>query len=892
MTATSAPGDRAAVASFTVPPIRRLDFAAADFDATLTRLTAFDAVRDPAVSETVAAIIADVRARGDAAVVEYTRRFDRREVSDIAELRLGVAQLDAALAGLPADQRAALEQAAERVRRFHERQRQPSWTYTEADGTRLGQRTTAIDRVGLYVPGGKAAYPSSVLMNAMPATVAGVASRAMVVPTPEGVLNQMVLAAARLGGVDEVWTIGGAQAVAALAHGTESIRAVDKIVGPGNAWVAEAKRQVYGEVGIDMIAGPSEILIIADGSVPADWVAMDLFSQAEHDEMAQAILISPEAAYLDRVAESIARQLPGQPRRDIIARSLADRGALILVPDLARGCEVVNRIAPEHLELAVADPQALFAWIRHAGAIFCGSHSSESLGDYCAGPSHVLPTMRTPRFASPLGVYDFQKRSSIIEVSPAGASRLGPIAATLARTESLEAHARSAEYRIGTGAVAGNGDAAEGAAAGATAGLGAGNAGPPAEAAGRGFVPRLQKLASRITGAALSSEAAGRVALPVAGSVDPLAAAVDEAIGRVVRDEVRAMQGYQVPPSAGFIKLDAMENPFRLPPTLATELGERLGAVAINRYPSPDYAELKAQLAEAFVLPVGAGIVLGNGSDELIAMLCALVARPGATILSPAPSFVMYAMSAQQYGLRHVGVPLAADFSLDRAAMLTAIDNEQPALIFLAWPNNPTGNAFDRETVEAVIARAPGLVVIDEAYEPFAQATWVGDLAHHPNVVVLRTLSKWGLAGLRLGFLVAAPAWAEQLEKLRPPYNVGVLNEAAARFALEHVEVFAEQAAVIRDERAWLVGQLTALAARPGSSVTRVYPSEANFVLIRIDGAAGAGTAVAGRLRDAGVLIKDASRIHPSLENCLRLTVGTPDENRALIDALVQAAVR
>lgn len=867
MTATGRPS-RASADAFALPAIRRLDAGAADFEATLARLTAIDAVRDPALAETVTRIIADVRERGDEALVEYTRRFDRCEVAGIDDLRLGIDALDAALAGLPADQRAALEQAAQRVRRFHERQRQPSWSYVEADGTRLGQRTTPIDRVGLYVPGGKAAYPSSVLMNAMPATVAGVGSRVMVVPTPDGQRNPLVLAAARLAGIEEVWTIGGAQAVAALAYGTARIAAVDKIVGPGNAWVAEAKRQVYGEVGIDMIAGPSEILIVADGSVAPDWIAMDLFSQAEHDELAQAILISPDAGYLERVAESIARQLPGQPRRDIIARSLADRGVLILVPDLARACDVVNRIAPEHLELAVADPQALFDGIRHAGAIFCGSHSSESLGDYCAGPSHVLPTMRTPRFASPLGVYDFQKRSSVIEISAAGANRLGPIAATLARAESLEAHARSAEYRI--------------AAASGTPAAGAGHPGGQGAEAG-GFVPALQRMASRITGAGAG---AGTVAST------PFAAAVDEAVGRIVRDDVRAMQGYHVPPSAGLIKLDAMENPFRLPPSLATELGERLARVAINRYPSPDYQALKDRLAEVFVLPPSAGIVLGNGSDELIAMLCALVARPGVTVMSPAPSFVMYAMSARQYGLRHVDVPLAADFSLDRDAMLAAIDEEQPALIFLAWPNNPTGNAFDRATVEAIIARAPGLVVIDEAYEPFAQATWVGDLAHHPNVAILRTLSKWGVAGLRLGFLVAAPAWTGQLEKLRPPYNVGVLNEAAALFALDHVEVFAEQAAVIRDERAWLIGRLAELAGRPGSSIGTVYPTEANFVLVRIDGGEGAATAVARRLLEAGVLIKDASRIHPSLANCLRLTVGTPDENRALVDALADAALR
>jgi histidinol dehydrogenase len=837
--------------------IRRLDARDPGFDAVLTALTAFEAASDPAVVETVARIIADVRRRGDAAVLEYTRRFDRVSAAAIDDLRLAPSALEAALRSLAPERRAALEAAADRIRRFHERQRQPSWTFTEEDGTRLGQRTTAIDRAGLYVPGGKAAYPSSVLMNAIPAQVAGVGARVMVVPTPEGERNPSVLAAARIAGIDEVWTIGGAQAVAALAFGTASITAVDKIVGPGNQWVAEAKRQVFGQVGIDLIAGPSEILVVADGSVPEDWVAMDLFAQAEHDEMAQAILVSPDGAYLDRVAAAIARLLEGQPRRAIIARSLADRGALIEVPDLATACTLVNRIAPEHLELAVADPAPLLERIRHAGAIFCGSHSSESLGDYCAGPSHVLPTMRTPRFSSPLGVYDFQKRSSLIDISAAGAARLGPIAATLARAESLEAHARSAEFRV------------------------------PATARRIG-------------------DADHAAASAPTGLAETVAALARERVREIVRADVRAMSAYHVPPSTGLVKLDAMENPYGLPPDLSAELGRRLAGVAINRYPVPDYLGLKQRLRERFGLPDGAGIVLGNGSDELIALATAIVARPGVTVLSPQPSFVMYAMSAQQYGLRHVGVPLEPDFGIDLDAMLAAIEAECPALIFLAWPNNPTGNAFDRAAVRAIVEHAPGLVIVDEAYEPFAQASWVGEIASHPNLAVLRTLSKWGIAGVRLGYLVADPAWTEALEKLRPPYNIGVLNEAAANFALDHADVFAGQAASIRDERTRLLDRLRAMATDPGSLVETVFPTEANFVLVRFSeragGAAGPagpagpdpglGTTIARRLLEAGVLVKDAGRMHPLLANCLRLTVGTPDENRRLIEALARAAAR
>lgn len=429
--------------------IQRLSTSAADFDRRLAALTALEASQDEAVERAVASIVADVRARGDAAVLEYTRRFDRVDARSMSELEIGADALQRALAGLQPKLKEALTQAAARIRRYHERQRAESWSYTEADGTLLGQRITPLDRAGLYVPGGKAAYPSSVLMNALPAKVAGVRELIMCVPTPEGERNPLVLAAAALAGVDRVFAIGGAQAVAALAYGTEAIPAVDKVVGPGSAYVAAAKRRVFGVVGIDMIAGPSEILVICDGTTDPDWIAMDLFSQAEHDEVAQAILLSPDASFIDRVAASIERQLAGMPRREVIGASLARRGALIHVRDLAEACEIANRIAPEHLELSVEQPERWVDRIRHAGAIFLGKYSSEAIGDYCAGPNHVLPTSRTARFSSPLGVYDFQKRSSIIHVSRGGAQTLGRIAAALADGEGLPAHARSAEYRLG-----------------------------------------------------------------------------------------------------------------------------------------------------------------------------------------------------------------------------------------------------------------------------------------------------------------------------------------------------------------------------------------------------------------------------------------------------------
>lgn len=428
--------------------IKRIKSTDADFYAQLEHLLAWEGVSDDAVKQRVREILAQVRTHGDAALIEYTNRFDRLSASAVDELEIPHERLQRALEDLPADQRSALERAAGRVRAYHEHQTVKSWSYTEDDGTVLGQQVTALDRVGLYVPGGKAAYPSSVLMNAIPAKVAGVGELIMVVPTPEGVVNELVLAAAAIVGVDRVFCIGGAQAIAALAYGTESVPRVDKIVGPGNIYVATAKAMVYGAVGIDMIAGPSEILVICDGHTDPDWIAMDLFSQAEHDEDAQAILVSADADFLNQVAASIERLLPQMERADIIRASLGNRGALVQVRDIDEAIEVANFIAPEHLELSLEQPELLAPRIRHAGAIFMGRYTAEALGDYCAGPNHVLPTSRTARFSSPLGVYDFQKRSSLIMCSSAGAAELGRIASVLARGEQLTAHARSAEYRL------------------------------------------------------------------------------------------------------------------------------------------------------------------------------------------------------------------------------------------------------------------------------------------------------------------------------------------------------------------------------------------------------------------------------------------------------------
>ncbi|MFT5888765.1 MAG: histidinol dehydrogenase [Zhongshania sp.] len=428
--------------------IRRMNSAEVGFDAALTVLLNWEATTNPTVAATVSGILSAIRERGDTALLAYTQQLDKVDKPAVAELEISQARLQSALESIPVDVREALEKAAERIRSYHQHQRQESWSYTEADGTVLGQQITPLERVGLYVPGGKATYPSSVLMNAIPAKVAGVGELIMVSPTPGGFVNDMVLAAAAIAGVDRVFTVGGAQAVAALAFGTETIPRVDKIVGPGNIYVATAKRQVFGSVGLDMIAGPSEILVICDGKTDPDWIAMDLFSQAEHDEDAQSILLSPDGQFLDAVEASIAKLLPESERADIIRQSLAARGALIQVGDMDEAIALSNRIAPEHLELSVDNAESYLPKIRHAGAIFMGRYTPEALGDYCAGPNHVLPTSGTARFSSPLGVYDFQKRSSIIGCSAAGASELAKIASVLARGESLTAHARSAEYRL------------------------------------------------------------------------------------------------------------------------------------------------------------------------------------------------------------------------------------------------------------------------------------------------------------------------------------------------------------------------------------------------------------------------------------------------------------
>jgi len=811
--------------------VRRLDTREPGFDAALAALAHWSAETDAAIEQRVAEIVEAVRTQGDAALLTYTARFDRLQADSVAQLALGAGVLKAAFDGLPAAQRQALQAAAGRVRAYHQRQLEATargFAFRDADGSLLGQKVTPLDRVGIYVPGGKAAYPSSVLMNAIPAQVAGVGEIVMVVPTPspaggvcaphEAERNPLVLAAAHLAGVHRVFTVGGAQAVAALAFGTATVPRVDKITGPGNAYVASAKRRVFGQVGIDMIAGPSEILVLADGSTPPDWVAMDLFSQAEHDELAQSILLSPDAAYLDAVQAAMDRLLSQMPRAAVIRASLEGRGALVLTRSMEEACEISNRIAPEHLEVSSREPHRWEPLLKHAGAIFLGAHTSESLGDYCAGPNHVLPTSGTARFSSPLGVYDFVKRSSLIEVSAAGAQVLGPVASVLAHGEGLQAHARAAEMRLDRSA-----------------------ADPPRRAA---TVPSLR-----------------------------------DRIRATIRQDVTSMHAYAVQPSAGMIKLDAMENPYPLPPALQRALGERLGEVALNRYPGDKVATLAQALAEHVHLPAGCKLMLGNGSDELIDLLSVACNVPGAVIMAPVPGFVMYELSARLRRLKFVGVPLTPDFELDVPAMLEAVATHRPALTFLACPNNPTANLWSESAVQAVvdaIGEAGGLVVIDEAYQPFASRTFLPRLPAHPHVLVLRTLSKFGLAGVRIGYLCGASALVAEVDKVRPPYNISVLNAEAGLFALEHADEYARQAALIVAERQRL---MPLLAALPG---VRAFPSEANMILVRVPDARGSFEG----MKAQGVLVKHVAGLHPLLANGLRLTVGTPAQNDRMLAAL------
>lgn len=794
-----------------LPGLVRLDSRDSEFDRLLDALLDRETEQDIAIEATVREIINAIRKGGDRALIDYTSRLDRLVVESMKELELSPDRIEEIVAGVDPAVAAAIDAAARRIRAYHEREVNQSWRHEEADGTVLGQNILPLDRVGVYVPGGRAAYPSSVLMTVLPARVAGVGEVIMTVPTPGGEVNAAVIYAATVAGVDRIFTIGGAQAIAALAYGTATVPGVDKIVGPGNSYVATAKKLVFGKVGIDMIAGPSEVAVICDDSVDPDWVAMDLFAQSEHDEMAQSIAITDSVEMAERIMESIERLLPEMERADIIRAALNAQGAIITVPTLSEAAEVANRIAPEHLELMVAEPEALIGKIRHAGAIFSGRFSAESLGDYCAGPNHVLPTAGTARFSSPLGVYDFQKRSSVIQASAAGASEMASIASVLARCEGLTAHARSAEYRLSPGPVA----------------------------------------------ASKQKQSSLREVL--------------------VPEVIRRLAAYHVPSADGLLKLDAMENPWPLPVALRDDWLARLAEVSFNRYPDPAASELVMHIRRVFGVPETYGVVLGNGSDELIQMLAQMVGGPGRTFLAPSPSFSMYSMISAMTGTAFEGVPLDENFQVNRELLLERIRESAPACVFLAFPNNPTGNSFDRETILKVIDTAPGLVVVDEAYFAFSGDSLLSEVASYNNLLVMRTLSKSGLAGLRLGMLFGQPEWTNELDKVRLPYNINSLTQASAIFCLEHYDVFEAQTRRIVANRATLLAQLDAIEG------LTVFPSVTNFILVRIH---GDGSAVWSALKERGILVKNLHQSGDPLENCLRLTVGTEEEVHTLVTTL------
>ncbi|HWO26011.1 MAG TPA: histidinol dehydrogenase [Kofleriaceae bacterium] len=793
--------------------LRRLHAGAPEAAALLDRTTRMAGDIDAQV----AVILDDVRRRRDAAVTEYTRRFDRREPAPAGGYEIPAARWDALAAEVAAPVRAALALAAERIRAFSARtlDSDPDLDVT-LDGVRLELRLRPLARVGLYVPGGTARYPSSVLMTAIPAKVAGVPEVVMVTPgaSPETLL------AARLAGVDRVFELGGAQAVGALAYGTETVPRVDKIVGPGNAWVASAKRQVYGEVDIDSIAGPSEVLIVADAGADPAWVAADLIAQAEHDREARAILVTTSEALAAAVDQALAAQLADLPRREIAAAALAAHGTAVIAASLDEAIAYANAYAPEHLELQVADARALVPRCTAAGAIFVGAYSSEAAGDYLAGANHVLPTGGAARYASPLGVHDFRKRTSIVEYGPeAAAAHAAPIAA-LAACEGLDGHGRSALLRGGARAAA--------------------------------------------------AAAAAPAPAPDPRDLGPLAARVPEAL--------RQTAAYHVPlPPRVIAKLDANELPYGLPPELRARLGAAVAELPLERYPDPAARRLRAAVARQLGVD-GAQLVFGNGSDELIAMLCAAFAAPPARVLYPVPSFVYYRLGAVARGVEPIEVPLDPDWQLPEAELLGAVAARRPAVVFLALPNNPTGTLWRMGFARELAARHPDVVVVsDEAYAAYSGATNLPHLASHPNLVVMRTLSKLGMAGLRVGYTISSPAIAAVLEKVRAPYNLSALDQAAAELLVDAAAAWCEARA--RD----VVAERGRLAAGLADAGLRVFPSEANLVLVRCPDAPAAA-ALWRRLADAGISVR---AFGPGrLADCLRITVGTPAENDALLAAL------
>jgi histidinol dehydrogenase len=788
----------------------------------LERIASRSVALDAELMRVVSKIVEDVRERGDFALIDYTKRFDGIDLK-ADELRVDEHSLRASAERVDAKVLEALREAIKRVRAFHEREREDSWEMAETQpGVYLGQRITPIERAGLYVPGGKASYPSSVVMNVVPAQVAGV--ERIVVVTPPRTLNEnpAIAAALRELNVWEVYAVGGAQAIAALAYGTETVPRVDKITGPGNKYVAAAKKLVFGTVGIDSIAGPSEVVIIADESARADYIAADLLAQAEHDEEASSVLLTDSDALASRVAAEVEKQARNLLRSSVIEASLTHYGAIIVVDNLDEACALANELAPEHVEIVARDAEALAARVRHAGAIFLGSETPEAVGDYLAGPNHVLPTCRTARFASALGVYDFVKRTSILRYSPGELARTAPMIAALAEAEGLDAHARSA-------------------------------------------LIRLESVES------VESVESDRSITDLIDSIDS-----PDSLEKIKR-AVRGLRAYSLTPDRGSVKINQNENPWDAPAAIKQETFGRLSERAWSRYPDFVATSLHERLA-AFAGWRPEGIIAGNGSNELIQALLMVTVGEGKRVLISEPTFALYRQITTVLGGEVLSVPLGPALTYDVEAMRHTLETSKPDVTIICSPNNPTGCLMPERDLVALLEVSDGLVVVDEAYHEFAGESVVALLEAHENLVVLRTFSKaMAMAALRVGYLLAAPLLAREISKAVLPYNLNAVSQTAAEVAVEMYE--AELRPLVQRiiaERERLFVELQSISG------LMPVPSEANFMIVR---SAIEPRRVFAELLRRDILIRDVSG-HPMLKDYFRVSVGTPTENDRLLSAL------
>jgi histidinol dehydrogenase len=795
----------------------------------LAQIAARNVALDAGLMETVAAIIMDVRERGDAALIEYTERFDGVRLEP-HELRVSERTLRESAAR--AEQRVveALREAIKRVREFHEHEREESWEIETTDGVRLGQRIMPLERAGLYVPGGTASYPSSVVMNVVPARVAGV-ERLVVVTPPRTLSENPVVAAALVElNVTEVYSVGGAQAIAALAYGTETLPRVDKITGPGNKYVAAAKKLVFGTVGIDSIAGPSEVIIIADETARADFVAADLLAQAEHDEEASAILITTSETLAVEVAAQVEQQTRSLSRRTVIEKSLAAFGAIIVVNDLDAACALVNKLAPEHLEIIARDEDAVAARVRHAGAIFLGAHTPEAVGDYFAGPNHVLPTNGAARYSSALGVYDFVRRTTMLRYSPDELARTAKQIAALAASEGLDAHARSALIRIEDSLESG-----------------------------------VWSLESKDKNSSLPSDS--RLQTPDS-RLDPL---------ETIKPRVRELRAYTLTPDRASVKINQNENPWDAPARIKEESLRRLSERAWSRYPDFVPANLHERLAD-FAGWRADGVIAGNGSNELIQALLMVTVGEAKRVLISEPTFALYRQVTTVLGGEVLSVPLDDELKFDAAALMKAVREFEPEVTILCSPNNPTGRRISDSDLAALLAAASGLVIVDEAYFEFSGHTVAPLLRQHRNLAVFRTFSKaMALAGLRIGYLLAAPELTREVGKAVLPYNLNVVSQTVAEVALEMYEAELKPLVerIIKERERLCVEMKKIEGLQP-------VPSQANFMVVRSRLEPGF---VFRELLRRDILIRDVSK-YPLLKDYFRASVGTPAENDLLLAAL------